>query len=154
MKAKRKKSNGKKGAPPLEFNAGEIEALCGIGCTHAEIADFLGISKRTLEYRLEDEKTKYQVTTTRKGQPVTEKLTLRTIMDRGYARMRMSIRREQIKLLEAGNATMGIWLGKQYLGQTDRLRVEEAPPPPEAETIIPVTLEELLSRYRKLSTDS
>jgi hypothetical protein len=25
----------------------------------------------------------------------------------------------QMKLLEAGNATMGVWLGKQYLGQND-----------------------------------
>jgi hypothetical protein len=28
----------------------------------------------------------------------------------------------QIKLLEAGNATMGVWLGKQYLGQTDQVQ--------------------------------
>ena len=31
------------------------------------------------------------------------------------------MRRMQMKLLEAGNATMGVWLGKQYLGQTDQL---------------------------------
>jgi hypothetical protein len=29
-----------------------------------------------------------------------------------------------MKLLEAGNATMGVWLGKQILGQTDEVRHE------------------------------
>jgi hypothetical protein len=28
----------------------------------------------------------------------------------------------QMKLLEQGNATMGVWLGKQILGQTDEVR--------------------------------
>ena len=40
-------------------------------------------------------------------------------MQRGKAKGRLSIRRMQLKLLEAGNATMGVWLGKQYLGQRD-----------------------------------
>ena len=30
----------------------------------------------------------------------------------------------QMKLLEQGNATMGIWLGKQLLGQTDQITHE------------------------------
>ena len=41
-------------------------------------------------------------------------------MQRGKAKGRLSIRRMQLKLLEAGNATMGVWLGKQYLGQRDQ----------------------------------
>ena len=42
-------------------------------------------------------------------------------MERGKAKGRISVRRMQMKMLEAGNATMGIWLGKQLLGQTDEV---------------------------------
>jgi hypothetical protein len=43
-------------------------------------------------------------------------------MDRGKAKGRISVRRAQLKLLESGNATMGVWLGKNILGQTDDVR--------------------------------
>ena len=40
-------------------------------------------------------------------------------MKRGRAKGRISVRRSQMKLLEAGNSAMCIWLGKQLLGQRD-----------------------------------
>lgn len=132
---------------------GLVERLCSKGATHVEIADWLRLSLRTLEYWLADEKTTYLVARpAKKDAPVVmEELTLRTIMSRGYSRMRISIRRQQMALLKAGNATMGVWLGKQYLGQTDRLRVE--PPKPDADggSETPVTLEQLLRDYRKVT---
>jgi hypothetical protein len=42
-------------------------------------------------------------------------------MAKGKAKGRISVRRQQLKLLEAGNATMGVWLGKNILGQTDEV---------------------------------
>ena len=42
-------------------------------------------------------------------------------MERGKGKGRISVRRMQMKLLEQGNATMGVWLGKQILGQTDQV---------------------------------
>ena len=45
-------------------------------------------------------------------------------MTRGRAKGRISVRRAQMKLLEAGNATMGVWLGKQLLGQRDVTPIE------------------------------
>lgn len=36
----------------------------------------------------------------------------------------MSLRRAQMKLAESGNATMLIWCGKQYLGQTDKVEID------------------------------
>src|SRR4029077_8509888 len=36
----------------------------------------------------------------------------------------ISVRRAQMKLLEAGNATMGVWLGKQLLGKRDVTPIE------------------------------
>ena len=49
-------------------------------------------------------------------------------MARGRGKGRLSIRRAQMKLLEKGNATMGVWLGKQYLGQRDITPVELSGP--------------------------
>ena len=34
---------------------------------------------------------------------------------------KMSLRREQWRSAEKGNVTMQIWLGKQWLGQTDKV---------------------------------
>ena len=45
-------------------------------------------------------------------------------MERGRAKGRISVRRHQMKLLEAGNATMAVWLGKQLLGQRDAITAE------------------------------
>ena len=45
-------------------------------------------------------------------------------MERGKAKGRISIRRLQMKLLEQGNATMGVWLGKNILNQVDEVRHE------------------------------
>lgn len=39
---------------------------------------------------------------------------------KGHENLKMSVRRSQFKLMQSGNATMCIWLGKQILGQTDK----------------------------------
>ena len=39
----------------------------------------------------------------------------------GFNTFKGSIRRQQYKLLANGNATMGVWLGKQYLNQRDNI---------------------------------
>jgi hypothetical protein len=39
---------------------------------------------------------------------------------------RMSLRRKQWKAAEDGNTTMLVWLGKQYLGQSDKSEVTGA----------------------------
>jgi hypothetical protein len=78
----------------------ELEKLCALQCTDAELAAWFNVSTRTIESR-------------RKQPQFLE------VMERGKAKGRISIRRAQIRLLEAGNATMGVWLGKQLLGQRD-----------------------------------
>jgi hypothetical protein len=80
----------------------ELEKLCAMQATDEEIAAWFGVSTRTIERRRKVRK-------------------FADVMDRGRARGRVSVRRMQMKLLEAGNATMGVWLGKQYLGQTDQI---------------------------------
>src|SRR5687768_8916947 len=78
----------------------ELEKLCTLQCTHAEIGAWFGVSTRTID--------------TRRKQPQ-----FYEAMERGKAKGRISVRRAQMRLLEAGNATMGVWLGKQLLGQRD-----------------------------------
>jgi hypothetical protein len=78
----------------------ELEKLCAMQCTDEEIAAWFGVDRKTIEHRRKVPK-------------------FAQIMDRGKAKGKISVRRMQMKLLEDGNATMGVWLGKQLLGQTD-----------------------------------
>ena len=86
------------------INLGELEKLAALQCTDEEIAGWFGVSTRTIERR-------------RKSRVFAE------TMERGRAKGRISLRRAQLKMLENGSATMGIWLGKQYLGQADELNI-------------------------------
>ncbi len=159
---KRKRAKGKRGGvrpgagpKPIVLDPADVDylqELCSDGAPHIEIAHFLRISPRTLERMLHDEKTLYTVKHPR-DKKKTERLSLPAIVERGYAHMRIGIRREQIKLLQAGSNTMAVWLGKQYLGQTDRLQVAQVAPPPEAEASIEVTTEQMLgNRDRDIAT--
>ena len=80
----------------------ELEKLCVLQCTDEELAAWFNVTTRTIERR-------------RKKKSFAE------VMARGKAKGRISIRRMQMKLLENGNATMGVWLGKNILGQTDEI---------------------------------
>ena len=88
-----------------EIDRNELERLCVLHCTDEELAGWFGVTTRTIERR--------------RLEPA-----FAQVMERGKAKGRISIRRMQMKLLEQGNATMGVWLGKQLLGQTDQLSFE------------------------------
>jgi len=83
----------------------ELEKLCALQCTDKEIAAWFGVSTRTIERK-------------RKASKFAE------VMERGKAKGCISVRRMQMRLLEKGNATMGIWLGKQLLGQKDHVETK------------------------------
>jgi hypothetical protein len=78
----------------------ELEKLCALQCTDQELAGWFNVTTRTIE-----RKRKVRA--------------FREVMERGKAKGQISVRRMQMKLLEEGNATMGVWLGKQMLGQRD-----------------------------------
>src|SRR5712671_6294690 len=87
-----------------DIDLSELEKLCQLQCTDEEIAAWFNVSTRTIERRrLEPE--------------------FAEVMTRGKAKGRISVRRMQMKLLEEGNATMGVWLGKQILGQADQISI-------------------------------
>lgn len=82
----------------------QIDKMCAIFCTGEEIAAIMGIGYNTLERRC---KERFDIGF---GEYIKEKSSLG----------KMSLRRMQYKTAEKGNAAMQIWLGKQYLGQTDK----------------------------------
>ena len=86
------------------IDLGELEKLAALQCTDEEIAGWFGTSTRTIERR--------------RKSPV-----FAQVIERGKAKGRISLRRAQLKMLQDGSATMGVWLGKQYLGQTDEMSV-------------------------------
>ena len=71
-------------------------------CTDEEIAGILGCS-RDIFYN-DDNAELY-----------------RQAIEKGKQGGKASLRREQWKLAQKGNASMLIWLGKQWLGQTDKV---------------------------------
>ena len=73
----------------------EVFKLAVIGCKDIEIAEWFGIDSNTLRYNFSVELVK------------------------GRETLKHSLRRKQIDVAMQGNPTMLIWLGKQYLGQTD-----------------------------------
>ena len=98
-----KQTEGKRmGRPPIEINQKLFEKLCGLQCTEEDIADCFECSVDTIERWC---KKVY-------GETFAESY------KKFKAKGRISIRRAQFALAPK-NATMAIWLGKQYLGQRD-----------------------------------
>lgn len=95
--------------PKKELDQEQFEKLCGYQCTKLEICDFLKVSDKTLDAWV---KRVY-------GKCFSE------IYAEKRSQGKISLRRAQFKLAER-NATMAIWLGKQYLGQREnKLDLEE-----------------------------
>ncbi|CAB4164469.1 hypothetical protein UFOVP816_36 [uncultured Caudovirales phage] len=98
----RKPSGKPTGRPPAEIDWKLFEQLCFIQCTQAEIASFFKIVPDTLIDR----------TQANYGEPFSS--VYKRFSDGGKS----SLRRTQFRLAEK-NTAMAIWLGKQYLGQSD-----------------------------------
>lgn len=92
----------KTGRPRKEIDLETFKGLCFIQCTITEIAGVLDCSTDTVEAWCLRELE----------MPFSE------AFKKFSAGGKMSLRRAQFKLAEK-NATMAIWLGKQYLGQRD-----------------------------------
>lgn len=97
------------GRKPKEFDRKEFEGLCALQCTQAEICSFFDCDHKTLTKWVKQE---YHADY---SQVYKEKA------ERG----KISLRRWQFKQAEK-SATMAIFLGKQYLGQTEKLEATVA----------------------------
>lgn len=95
--------------PKLEIDKEQFEKLCGLQCTLIEIAGFFHCSEDTVERWC---KREYQ-------------RDFADIFREKRSTGQISLRRSQFRMAET-NPTMAIWLGKQYLGQTDKQEVSVA----------------------------
>jgi hypothetical protein len=86
--------------PLKDIEPWQVYKLARIGCTDAEIGTILGCSEDTLTNRFSEH------------------------LRKGREKMRMSLRRMQYKAAQTGNITMLIWLGKQYLKQSDKIDID------------------------------
>lgn len=92
----------KRGRPRKHIDLELIEKLAHIQCTYGEIAATLGVSVDTLQRNKE----------------------FAVVYKRGAEGGRKSLRRMQFESANRGNVVMQIWLGKQYLAQSDHVKSE------------------------------
>lgn len=85
------------GRPKIELNADQVLELAKLQCTYKEMAAFFSCSVDTLERNFAD------------------------IIDKGKELGKTSLRRAQFRAALGGNVTMQIWLGKQMLGQSEKI---------------------------------
>lgn len=83
--------------PRKQVDTEKLKQLAAIGLTSAEMAAVLDVSIDTLERRY------------------------RKHMEKGRQMRNASVRRKQYEMAMNGNATMLVWLGKQFLGQKDKM---------------------------------
>lgn len=94
--------------PLKEIDAKQFEKLCGLQCTKLEICGWFDITDKTLE--------SWCKRTYGKGFSET--------FEEKRAAGKISLRRAQYELALKGNATMLIWLGRNYLGQSEDVTVK------------------------------
>lgn len=99
----------KMGRPAKEINKDVFENLCRIQCTEEEIAGVFDCSIDTINRWCKKNYGK----------------TFADIYKSKSAAGKMSLRRWQFDTAKRGNATMQIWLGRQYLGQADKQEIEQ-----------------------------
>ena len=95
------------GRKAIHIDLKELEILSSLHSSDEEIAGWLGVSLRTIQNRRKQKK-------------------FAEVMRRGRARGCVNVRRAQMKLLDAGNPTMAVWLGKVLLGQRDSMQITGA----------------------------
>lgn len=87
-----------------EIDKTEFEKLCALQCTYDEICSWFGVTDKTLNNWCRS----------------TYKASFSEVFREKRGMGKISLRRNQFKLSET-NASMAIWLGKQYLGQKDQV---------------------------------
>ncbi len=90
----------KRGRPKLDIDSDKVEMLASFGCSTVEIAKLHKCDEHTIRKRFKEE------------------------LERGRESMKIKLRQLQWKQAENGNTSLLIFLGKQYLGQSDRNELE------------------------------
>lgn len=95
------------GRPRKEVDLKLAADLVRIQCTADEVCGVLDVSPDTLDRRLKEAGWN----------------NFADFYERHAAEGRASLRRDQFKAARKGNSSVLIWLGRQYLGQTDRREI-------------------------------
>lgn len=106
-------TKNKGGRPKISWDEKQwkqFKTLCSMQCTQEEICAVMGVTDKTLTRLLND---RY------KNESFSE------IYKRESASGKASLRRIQFDIAKKGNATMAIFLGKNYLGQSDKQEYED-----------------------------
>ncbi len=90
------------GRPRAEIDKEEFEKLCGMQCTRDEICAWFNVTDKTLTGWCKR----------------TYGMNFSAVFAQKRATGKIALRRYQFNLAKK-NASMGIWLGRQYLGQRD-----------------------------------
>lgn len=99
---------GKLGGPMLKITKEGldiVERLAAINCPIEEISSFLRVAPNTLRNRLNNDD-------------------FEETYNRGKKLFRQSIRESQSRLIKRDNVNMSIFLGKNYLGQSDKSEIQ------------------------------
>ena len=91
------------GRPLKDIKKEEFEKLCGLQCTKEEICSFFDVTDKTLESWCRR----------------TYKIGFSEVFKQKRGKGKIALRRAQWRLAEK-NANMAIFLGKNYLGQSDQ----------------------------------
>lgn len=91
------------GRPPRSARLSQIKALASIGCTQQEMAAIMGMNKDTF-------------TIMKKNNPI-----IKETIESGRAEGKGSLRRKQHEVAMRGDTNMLKWLGKNRLGQSERI---------------------------------
>ena len=95
------------GRPHKEIDQTQFEKLCGLQCTIEEFCCFFDCDDMTLN----------------KWCKKTYKMSFSEVFKQKKGSGKISLRRKQFEVALSGNPTMLIWLGRNMLGQTDKIEV-------------------------------
>tara|TARA_R100001230_G_C5647237_1_gene152688 strand:- start:271 stop:642 length:372 start_codon:yes stop_codon:yes gene_type:complete len=94
------------GRKSINIDPDQVRALARLSCSYEEIADVLKIGRSTFAKKLKEEKE------------------IRDAYERGKSEGAVSLKRAQFDTAVSGNTAMLIWLGKNRLGQADRIETK------------------------------
>lgn len=98
----------KMGRPKKEINWDELDRLCAIHCTRQEIADWFGVHEDTIDNHCKE----------------VHGVSFSVYYAQNKSKGKMSLRRRQYTKAMDGDTTMLLWLGKNWLDQSDSSRLE------------------------------
>lgn len=97
------------GRRPVPIDLDELEKLAAMHCTETEVAAWFSRPGATLSHQAVSKKLQREP--------------FKSTWATGWAKGSISLRRQQKQRADAGDKTMLIWLGKQWLGQADKSEV-------------------------------